>query len=97
MSQDNGCCGGGAAAGQLEWLSFPTLGRAFESDLSWPIALLEQRVQQLHSQMERGPAADRVRARLALPGYRHTLALLEEMRQAKNQLAGEQVPHPKGR
>jgi hypothetical protein len=80
-----------AMANPAHWLSFPALDRIFASDVAPSIALLEQRVQELQPIAESGPAAERARARLACPGYRHALALLNELRQARDQLVSQQV------
>jgi hypothetical protein len=92
MSQNKRNDGGQLVIGQIAWLSFPALGQLFESDPASAIDLLEQKLQKLHSDMETRTPADRARARLAAPGYRHALALLQEMRQFRNAPENQQVP-----
>jgi hypothetical protein len=69
------------APSTIEWLSFPTLEALYGSGLVQHIAFLLHELQALRSVAEVGSGAERVRARLACPGYRHLLALLIEMQQ----------------
>lgn len=91
MSQGSERFGTRVPANPAEWLSFPTLGRIFDSELASSIELFEQKVELFQSQAELGPAVERVRARLVCPAYRHALALLYDMDRVKNELRDQQA------
>jgi hypothetical protein len=75
---------------EVDWRHYPQFEKLFESDQFEPsLRKMEKTLRQLEDLAKNGPEADRERARTAAAAYARTFALIRQIVDKRNEMAGE--------